>query len=104
MSTFMSFLNLRSVECTFIILDRKQYEAEDGKNEEKSMVGDTNLFLNVQEEEEEDASVGSWAEIEIMIAEKTARRQGFAREALKLMMKYGMHTHMPQIMPIGSII
>ncbi len=46
------------------------------------MAGDVNLFFN-----DEDDTTN--CEIEIMIAEPTYRRKGFAREALRLMMAYG---------------
>jgi RimJ/RimL family protein N-acetyltransferase len=74
------------VECTFIILDAKKY-SETNKDEVLSMVGDTNLFFNNQDD---DLITTKAAEIEIMIAESNARRQGFATEALKLMIDFGM--------------
>lgn len=52
------------------------------------MVGDTNLFLN-SNDDNHDETVG---EIEIMIADKKFRRKGLASEALKLMMDYGNFT------------
>ena len=66
-------------KCTFIILDLECYRRE--ADQVKAMVGDTNLFLNM----EADSSAG---EIEIMIAEAAARGKGFALEALKLMITY----------------
>jgi RimJ/RimL family protein N-acetyltransferase len=45
------------------------------------MIGDVNLFVN-----EEDPTA---AEIEVMIAEKCYRRQGYGREALSIMLAYG---------------
>jgi RimJ/RimL family protein N-acetyltransferase len=46
------------------------------------MAGDVNLFFN----DDDDASV---CEIEVMIAEPAYRRQGFAKEAIKILMAYG---------------
>jgi RimJ/RimL family protein N-acetyltransferase len=49
-----------------------------------AMIGDVNLFLrNVIEDEEKEA------ELDIMIAEKNARRMGYATESVLLMMLYG---------------
>ena len=47
------------------------------------MVGDVNLFLN-------DRDDVTNAEIEIMIADEPDRRKGYAKEALLLMMNYGV--------------
>ncbi|XP_021949779.1 N-acetyltransferase 9 isoform X2 [Folsomia candida] len=69
-------------KCTFIILNRDLYEKS--ADEVHSMVGDTNLFLN-SNDDNHDETVG---EIEIMIADKKFRRKGLASEALKLMMDY----------------
>ncbi|XP_021949819.1 N-acetyltransferase 9-like protein isoform X4 [Folsomia candida] len=57
---------------------------EKSADEVHSMVGDTNLFLN-SNDDNHDETVG---EIEIMIADKKFRRKGLASEALKLMMDY----------------
>jgi len=51
------------------------------KDEVNSIVGDTNLFF-----QDDDLSA---AEIEVMVAEKWARRKGMAKEALQFMMKFG---------------
>ena len=61
---------------TFIILDITE------KGDEEKMVGDVNCFLN---DRDGDKTI---AEIEIMIAEKSAKRKGLASEALQLMMLY----------------
>lgn len=60
------------------------------------MIGDTNLFFNqdyfLPESDDEDQFDFNneiiVAEVEIMIAEPEARRKGFGKEALLLMLKY----------------
>ncbi|EGR29149.1 n-acetyltransferase 9, putative [Ichthyophthirius multifiliis] len=47
------------------------------------MVGDINLFFHSYIEENE-------AEIDVMIADKQARRQGLAQQAVEIMMDFGM--------------
>jgi len=71
-------------KCTFIILSREVLEKT--QDEVESMIGDTNLYLDVVYEESESSST---AEIEIMIAEQSARRKGCASEALQLMLQFG---------------
>ena len=66
-----------SDKCTFIIL--RKGEGDDIER----MVGDVNFFLNDHEDRTN-------AEIEIMIANEPDRRKGYAREALLLMMNYGI--------------
>ncbi len=48
------------------------------------MVGDTNLFLGRDDNDDDDV-----AEVEIMIAEKSARRRGLGWEAVCAMLRYG---------------
>ena len=49
-----------------------------------AMAGDVNLFLN---DPDNDLSI---AEIEVMIAEPACRRRGLGKEAIIMMMCYGM--------------
>ncbi len=66
-----------SDKCTFIVLRKGEGDDID------RMVGDVNFFLN-------DRDDLTNAEIEIMIADEPDRRKGYAREALLLMMNYGI--------------
>jgi RimJ/RimL family protein N-acetyltransferase len=68
-------------ECTFIVLEKA---AADGRRSEiDSMVGDVNIFMH-------DSRDRGNAEIEVMIAEEMHRRKGFGREALQMMIWYGI--------------
>ncbi|XP_063634639.1 alpha/beta-tubulin-N-acetyltransferase 9 [Cydia splendana] len=67
-------------KCTFIILDKVKF-IKDG-DEISAMIGDTNIFIK-----DSDSSTG---EIEIMIAEKTARGKRLGWEAVILMLLYGI--------------
>ncbi|CBQ67529.1 related to N-acetyltransferase [Sporisorium reilianum SRZ2] len=96
---------------TFIILARPEEHRQDGTEgaasemdahgivSECKMVGDVNIFFNVQHEDDEDEAgtvkqesedPGSVfdAECEIMIAEHSHRRKGVAREALQMMFAF----------------
>ena len=66
-------------KCTFIVVSRRPEEVP----EIDRMAGDVNIYLHPWDEP-------GHAEIEVMIAEEEFRRQGFAREAITLMMQYGM--------------
>ncbi|KAF2363984.1 GNAT domain, partial [Trinorchestia longiramus] len=66
-------------KCTFIVLDKKKYD--ETTDEVSSMIGDTNLYLT-------DCDNPSPGEIEVMIAEKDARRGGRGREATMMMLRY----------------
>jgi hypothetical protein len=81
-------------KCTFIILSKEIFDRthdEIGKTFVffdllliylESMIGDVNLFLNDQD----DIHCG---EIEIMIAEITARQKGYGIETLYTFLRYG---------------
>lgn len=70
-------------KCTFIILDMESMDKTG--NETDAMIGDVNLYLNDQDNPKA-------AEIEIMIAEPKHRSMGKGKEALFLMMRYGIET------------
>lgn len=57
-------------------------------NEIKSLIGDTNLFI--LQEEDNEATNRRTAETEIMIAEPSARGQGHGLESMLLMIEYGI--------------
>ncbi|PZC87262.1 alpha/beta-tubulin-N-acetyltransferase 9 [Helicoverpa armigera] len=67
-------------KCTFIILDKDIYEKSN--DETDAMIGDTNIFITDNE-----LAAG---EIEIMIAEESARGKKFGWEAVILMFLYGI--------------
>jgi len=56
------------------------------------MIGDVNAYLS----DKEDEPGKCIAELEVMIAEKSARRKGFATEAIQLLMKY-ICQELPQV-------
>uniref|UniRef100_A0A7I4YBM5 N-acetyltransferase domain-containing protein n=1 Tax=Haemonchus contortus TaxID=6289 RepID=A0A7I4YBM5_HAECO len=62
---------------TFIILSRARLDC--GCSEVHSMIGDVNLFLNVESEA---------GELEVMVAEQMERGSGAATEAVSLMIAY----------------
>lgn len=68
---------IQFAECTFIILDAELWRKTEG-DEVAAMVGDTNLFFSIPSpgDYDERDHYYSVAEIEIMIAEKSARRKG----------------------------
>jgi len=68
-------------KCTFIVLDASTFNSS--KDEVESMIGDTNLFFN-------DPENRHTAEVEIMIAEHRNRGRGAGKEALSLMLRYGV--------------
>ncbi|EDV30378.1 uncharacterized protein Dana_GF23258 [Drosophila ananassae] len=70
-----------SDKLTFIVLDAEAYSRD--QDEIAAMVGDTNLFLHLDPDTDQQV-----AEAEIMIAEPSARGKGFGREAMLLMLKY----------------
>ncbi|KAH8395903.1 hypothetical protein KR215_010186 [Drosophila sulfurigaster] len=72
---------------TFIVLCAETYA--NTNDEIAAMVGDTNLFLRYDDDEEEGNQYV--AEAEIMIAATEARGKGYGREAMLLMFKYAQN-------------
>ncbi|KAF1782436.1 Acyl-CoA N-acyltransferase [Phytophthora cactorum] len=75
-------------KCTFIVLVSAEGDGKSGtlyidENAIDRMAGDVNLFFN-------DYDDPHACEMEVMIAEEKYRRKGFAEEAVKLMMAYGV--------------
>ncbi|CAF0813723.1 unnamed protein product [Adineta ricciae] len=70
-------------KCTFIILSKELFD--ETHDEIKSMIGDVNLFLN----DPDDLHCG---EVEIMIAEETARHKGYGIETLHTFFRYAIET------------
>lgn len=71
---------------TFLILDKRKFE--ESKDEIESLVGDTNIFIYKEEDDEgQSLKVG---EAEIMIAAKDDRGKGFGYEAMVQMLRYGI--------------
>lgn len=78
---------------TFIVLCAETYAKTN--DEIEAMVGDTNLFLRTDENDQtEGISQQIVAEAEIMIASPEARGKGYGREAMLLMLKYAQE-HLP---------
>ncbi|CAD6991523.1 N-acetyltransferase 9-like protein [Ceratitis capitata] len=71
-------------KCTFLVLCRATYEKNN--DEIDALVGDTNLFLRVNDDEENGCL--PVAEAEIMIAEPNARGKGYGWEAMLMLLKY----------------
>lgn len=67
---------------TFIVVDLGGWRADNDADDVRHMVGDVNCFFNNPDDPLDNV------EVEVMIAEPTARRKGFASEALSLIMQY----------------
>ena len=72
-------------KCTFIVLAGAEHvaDAECLPNEIDRMAGDVNLFFN-------DHYDAHSAEVEVMVAEASHRGKGIGKEAVLLMMQYGV--------------
>lgn len=78
-------------------MDKEKFDRT--SNEIESLVGDTNLFMLENEDDELNPSFGddvtpkrTTAETEIMIAESSAQRKRFGWEAMLLMLAFGQRT------------
>jgi hypothetical protein len=76
-----------TAECVFIILDKSIPEENATNEQSAAMAGDVDLFLS--EDEDDGVKVG---EVNIMTAEERSRRKGLGKEAMLLMMNYGVTT------------
>lgn len=75
-------MNIPFSELTFLILDKEVFH--ETQDEIAALIGDTNLFISSDEDDPECKT----GEMEIMIAEKSARGKGLGWEATLLMLKY----------------
>lgn len=74
-------------KCTFLILDKAEYDRSG--DEIAALIGDTNIFLQPNDSEEDDDGLKT-GEIEIMIAEPLARGKRYGWESTLLMLLYGI--------------
>lgn len=81
-------LPISFLECTFLILDKAEYDRSG--NEIAALIGDTNIFLQPNDDSEEDDDGLKTGEIEIMIAEPLARGKRYGWESTLLMLLYGI--------------
>nr|XP_029726559.1 N-acetyltransferase 9-like protein [Aedes albopictus]XP_029726560.1 N-acetyltransferase 9-like protein [Aedes albopictus] len=75
-------------KCTFLILDKAEYDRSG--DEIAALIGDTNIFLQPNDDSEEDDDGLKTGEIEIMIAEPLARGKRYGWESTLLMLLYGI--------------
>lgn len=71
---------------TFLVLDKRKYEQSG--DEIEALVGDTNIFI--YNEEDDEGRLIKVGEAEIMIAAKTDRGKGFGYEAMVQMLRYAV--------------
>ena len=83
-------------KCTFIVLAKEKCQFEGDERDFvtrniSAMVGDCNLFLSSEDDDEDSTTPSHYqqAELDIMIAEQEFRGRGLGREASLLMMLYG---------------
>lgn len=74
-------------KCTFIVLHKDTYNSKQ-EDEIKSMIGDTNIFIRLSEND--DSKKTLVGEAEIMIAEQDYRGQKLGWESMHLMLLYGV--------------
>ncbi|XP_035791300.1 N-acetyltransferase 9-like protein isoform X1 [Anopheles albimanus] len=75
-------------KCTFLVLDRQEFERTG--DEIAALIGDTNIFLQLPPSDGTDGDGSVVGEIEIMIAEPTARGKRCGWEATLLMLRFGV--------------
>lgn len=72
------------LECTFIISLKEEIRDFHACRYIDSIVGDVNLFFN-------DYNSDKSCEVNVMVAEISQRRKGIAKEAIVLLMQYGIN-------------
>ncbi|ETN63213.1 embryo brain specific protein [Anopheles darlingi] len=75
-------------KCTFLVLDRQEFERTG--DEIAALIGDTNIFLQLPPSDGTNGNALVVGEIEIMIAEPTARGKRCGWEATLLMLRFGV--------------